>query len=246
MAGPRPRVPWPRLADRSVLISGAMRGAGRLTTKPSGGTIMYTEGFCCMSDQEFNTEPILSDAKIREWTDKAKAASRFFEAVGGEFYWEQIAASFGATLLTERADVAAYREGLEEIRLGRGAFSRDKLEHAVNCIDAMRAVAVDLLAKPNPGVDLLEKLEQLRGKARAYDDSADRTEDAQLYCHTYLILDSLGKNVWTCILDDAIRMRAAHAAEVARLQGEIERQGKVIKDLRDKHGDWGRGNDCNY
>ena len=37
------------------------------------------------------------------------------------------------------------RAALEAIEEGRGGFSRDPLEHAANCIEAMRKIAHDAL-----------------------------------------------------------------------------------------------------
>lgn len=44
--------------------------------------------------------------------------------------------------------VADWRAGLEEIAEGRGAFSSDQLEFAVNVIEAAKARAVEMLARP--------------------------------------------------------------------------------------------------
>ena len=54
--------------------------------------------------------------------------------------WERIA------WLAACADVDRYREALEEISLGKGAFSQDQLTHATNTIEDMKALAQAALA----------------------------------------------------------------------------------------------------
>ena len=53
------------------------------------------------------------------------------------------------TLSALLARVAALEAALAEIAQGMGAFSRDPLTHAENCIDSMKAIATAALgAKP--------------------------------------------------------------------------------------------------
>ena len=49
-----------------------------------------------------------------------------------------------AALLAERDGL---RTALEEIAKGEGAFSRDRLTHASNCIESMKAIATAARAK---------------------------------------------------------------------------------------------------
>lgn len=43
-----------------------------------------------------------------------------------------------------------FRRALEEVVRGAGPFSRDRLEHATNTIEAMREIARAALAEPTP------------------------------------------------------------------------------------------------
>ena len=45
------------------------------------------------------------------------------------------------------ASAPAMLEALKEIAEGKGAYSRDKLEHAVNCVEGMKATAKQAIAK---------------------------------------------------------------------------------------------------
>ena len=48
------------------------------------------------------------------------------------------------------ATIAALREALVELSEGKGRYSMDPLTHADNCIEDMKAIAVDALAQPIP------------------------------------------------------------------------------------------------
>ena len=60
-------------------------------------------------------------------------------------------AKYISDLRTENAElkeqVATMRAALEEISLAQGAYSRDPLIHASNCIDDMRDIAYTTLKK---------------------------------------------------------------------------------------------------
>lgn len=45
-----------------------------------------------------------------------------------------------------RTQLARAREALKEISEGKGAFSRDPFQHAQNCIEDMKQLALDALA----------------------------------------------------------------------------------------------------
>ena len=88
----------------------------------------------------------------------AEECVKLFKAGGGVNYveWGVQAAdpAFGMfTVVIQRKagetpaeQAARYRKALEEIALGRGPFSVDKMEHANNTIEAMKAAAKEALA----------------------------------------------------------------------------------------------------
>jgi hypothetical protein len=45
--------------------------------------------------------------------------------------------------------IARLETALREISEGRGTFSRDPLEHASNCIEEMKAIAIKALEQPD-------------------------------------------------------------------------------------------------
>lgn len=61
---------------------------------------------------------------------------------------------------------------------------------------------------------LNNELQNLMQKGMAWESIDIKTDEAQAYCQKYIIAESWGKNVWHCILEDAIRMRKELEAKI--------------------------------
>jgi len=78
-------------------------------------------------------------AVIRKTGDKCAAGEWETVCVVKTEDWKELAALYAAA--------PAMLEALKEISRGAGPFSRDPLTHADNCIDAMKALALEAIAK---------------------------------------------------------------------------------------------------
>lgn len=82
----------------------------------------------------FNTAAV-----IRKIGDKCAAGEWETVCVVKTDDWKELAALYAAA--------PAMLEALREISRGAGPFSRDPLTHADNCIDAMKALAIEAIFK---------------------------------------------------------------------------------------------------
>lgn len=78
-------------------------------------------------------------AVIRKTGDKCAAGEWETVCVVKTEDWKELAALYAAA--------PAMLEALREISRGAGPFSRDPLTHADNCIDAMKALAIEAIFK---------------------------------------------------------------------------------------------------
>ena len=88
---------------------------------------------------EFAVDGFNLAAVIRKTGDKCSAGEWETVCEVKTADWRELAVLF--------ASAPAMLEALKEISRGAGPFSRDPLTHADNCIDAMKSLARDAIAK---------------------------------------------------------------------------------------------------
>lgn len=91
---------------------------------------------------EFAVDGFNLAAVIRKTGDECAAGEWETVCIIKTADWNRLAKLFAAA--------PAMLEALKEISKGQGPFSRDQLTHADNCIDAMKALALDAIAKAEP------------------------------------------------------------------------------------------------
>lgn len=96
-----------------------------------------------LAEKDKRIAELEGDAALRDFETLA-ASHGMLERRIGELASERTAAE---------TEAAKLREALEEIAIGRGAFSLDHLQHAKNCIENMKAVAIAALT-PTAGETL--------------------------------------------------------------------------------------------